>query len=131
MTDNNKRQARVFEGAKVLTNKTGMAPGMVVEHEEKIWVFLPGVPREMKQMARDDVFPYLKERNGQTLISSTVLRFIGIGESILEDKLRTLIDTQTNPTLAPLSSHEGMTIRLTARASSVHEAESLLEEKKK
>lgn len=130
MTANNKRQARVFESATVLPNKTGMAPGMYVTYEEKLWFFLPGVPREMKQIATDEIFPLLQKKNGKSMIRSTVLRFIGIGESELEERLKSLIQNQSNPTIALLSAQDGMTIRLTAKAGSAREASDLLENKK-
>lgn len=130
MTENNKRQARIFDCATVLENKTGMAPGMRVTYKNKMWIFLPGVPREMKQIAIDDVFPLLQKENGHMLIKSKVLRFIGIGESELEERLKSLIQAQSNPTIAPLAAKDGVTIRLTAKASSVDEAEKLLEKMK-
>src|SRR5699024_123562 len=46
MTPNNRRQARVFTGAEVISNQLGMAPGMIVTYEGKTWFFIPGVPRE-------------------------------------------------------------------------------------
>lgn len=130
MTENNKRQARVFECATVLENKVGMAPGMIVHYEDRVWVFLPGVPHEMKQIMSDEVLPYLSKLNGQTLLRSVVLRFIGIGESELEERLKTFIQNQTNPTIAPLSDKDGITIRLTAKAETASEAEYLLEQMK-
>src|SRR5699024_11251883 len=85
MTTNNRRHARGFQGAQVLQNNAGMAPGMIVSHQNKSWIFLPGVPREMKQMTKDHVIPYLKKLTGEEMIiKSMVLRFIGIGESRLE-----------------------------------------------
>ncbi|HZW67225.1 MAG TPA: competence/damage-inducible protein A [Pseudogracilibacillus sp.] len=126
MTKNNERQARVFEDSTVLINKYGMAPGNLVEYEDKIWIFLPGVPREMKQIFADNVLPYLRGLNGEQVIESLVLRFIGIGESILEDKLFDLITNQQNPTIAPLSDKDGITIRLTANARSSEQAKELL-----
>src|SRR5699024_9507832 len=78
MTPNNKRQARVFKDSKVLLNKVGMAPGNIVEDEEIIWVFLPGVPKEMKQIFTDEVLPHLKNINGEMILHSIVLRFTGI-----------------------------------------------------
>src|SRR5699024_5962369 len=123
MTPNNRKQARVFEASQVLNNKYGMAPGNIVENEEKSWIFLPGVPREMKQLFLDDVIPYLKKLNGEMLIQSTVLRFTGIGESALEQQLQDLIHSQSNPTIAPLAQKDGVTIRLTAKGSSKNEVE--------
>lgn len=130
MTPNNRKQARVFEDSQVLNNKYGMAPGNIVENEEKSWIFLPGVPREMKQLFLDDVIPYLKKLNGNKLIQSTVLRFTGIGESALEHQLQHLINSQKNPTIAPLAQQDGVTIRLTAKGSSKNEVEQMLEQTK-
>src|SRR5690625_7114119 len=80
-----------------------MATGMIVNFKGSKWIFLPGVPREMKQLFTDNVIPFLKNRNGEMIIQSTVLKFIGIGESKLEDELKELIDRQDNPTIAPLA----------------------------
>src|SRR5699024_4230323 len=130
MTENNRRQARVFEHSMVLENLVGMAPGNIVTHQKKTWIFLPGVPREMKQLFLDGVLPYLKERNGEMVIQSSLLRFIGIGESILEDRLSELIQAQSNPTIAPLAQKDGVTIRLTAKAFTKHQAWEMIEEVK-
>src|SRR5699024_2513205 len=83
---------------------------------------LPGVPREMKHLFQDEVLPQIQQKNGEQVIESTVLRFIGIGESILQDRLKELIQMQENPTIAPLAQQDGMTIRLSAKAASVEEA---------
>ena len=53
MTPNNKQQALVIEGAKVLQNNYGMAPGMLVEYEDKKVILLPGPPSEMQPMAKE------------------------------------------------------------------------------
>src|SRR5690625_3583181 len=130
MTENNRRQARVFADSTVLENKTGMAPGCLLDYDDRIWVFLPGVPREMKQLFTDNIVPFLKNRNGRMLIQSKVLKFIGIGESALETRLQTLIRQQSNPTIAPLAQKDGVTVRLTAKATSEAEADNLLEKTK-
>ncbi|UOQ85641.1 competence/damage-inducible protein A [Gracilibacillus salinarum] len=129
MTPNNRKQAHVFEGAKVLRNSVGIAPGIIVEHERTNWVFMPGVPREMKAIMGEEVLPYLQDKlQLNTVIFSRMLRFIGIGESQLEHELRDLISAQTNPTIAPLASEGEVALRLTARASSNAEAEQLIDE---
>src|SRR5690606_25847268 len=74
MTPNNKRQARVFENSIVLSNKVGMAPGNIVKYDDGYWIFLPGVPREMKQIFSDSVIPFLRKLNGETIIYSNVLK---------------------------------------------------------
>lgn len=129
MTPNNKRQARVFAGAQVLENTVGMAPGMIVAHQDRTWVFLPGVPAEMKQMAAEQVLPYLSRLTGQRMtIKSRVLKFTGIGESRLEHELSDIIQSQTNPTIAPLAQKAGIIIRLTAKESSEEKANDLLQQ---
>jgi len=130
MTENNRRQARVFANSTVLENKTGMAPGCLLDHEDRTWVFLPGVPREMKQLFTDNLIPFLKSRNGHMLIQSKVLKFIGIGESALETQLQKLIRQQSNPTIAPLAQKDGVTVRLTAKSNTEAEADNLLEKTK-
>lgn len=131
MTPNNRKQARVFETAKVLENKNGMAPGMIVEYDEKIWVFLPGVPREMKELFTSDVLPFLYQLTGtEAVIKSTILKFVGIGESTLEHELIELIQQQTNPTIAPLATDDGIIIRLTAKAGADEELQGLLNQSK-
>lgn len=131
MTPNNRRQARVFETAAVLLNKQGMAPGMIVQYEERTWIFLPGVPREMKAMFKEDILPYLYKLTGkEQMIRSTILKFLGIGESALEHELQDVIREQTNPTIAPLATDDGIIIRLTAKADSEEGLDTLLAEAK-
>ncbi|GGP12495.1 competence/damage-inducible protein A [Oceanobacillus neutriphilus] len=131
MTPNNRKQARVFKGASVLKNNAGMAPGMHVDYQDTHWFFLPGVPREMKQISSEELFPFLENLTGkQQVIQSTVLKFIGIGESNLEHELTDMIHGQTNPTIAPLAQDQGVVIRVTASASSKEEAQKLVADKK-
>ncbi|RIP09837.1 competence/damage-inducible protein A, partial [Staphylococcus gallinarum] len=79
MTPNNRQQALVIEGAHVLDNKVGMAPGMLVQQHGKQIALLPGPPKEMKSMAKEALLPYFI--NGENTIFSELLRFAGIGES--------------------------------------------------
>jgi nicotinamide-nucleotide amidase len=117
MSENNRKQAHVFSGAKVFYNTEGMAPGMFTSHGQTGWVFLPGVPREMKSLMSTQVLPFLTAHYqlNQKIISK-VLKFIGIGESLLEDELSDIIRAQTNPTVAPLAGEGEVTLRLTAKA---------------
>ncbi|MFW3611494.1 CinA family nicotinamide mononucleotide deamidase-related protein [Staphylococcus caprae] len=129
MTPNNKQQALVIEGSKVLPNKTGMAPGMLVEKEDKKVVLLPGPPKEMKPMAKNELLPYLLDDD--RVIFSELLRFAGIGESKVETILMDLIDNQLNPTIAPLAGTHEVYIRLTANADTQTECEKLIQPIKK
>ncbi|MCG7339597.1 CinA family nicotinamide mononucleotide deamidase-related protein [Staphylococcus sp. ACRSN] len=116
MTPNNRQQALVIEGSEVLENKFGMAPGMLVNHNEKRIILLPGPPKEMQPMAKNELLPHLLD--GEQIIYSELLRFAGIGESKVETVLMDLIDKQSNPTIAPLAGTHEVNIRLTANGES-------------
>lgn len=132
MTSNNKKQARVFKSANVIENKTGMAPGMIVSHNKKTWIFLPGVPRELEQMTTDTVIPYLIDLSGREMvIESLVMRFIGIGESKLESELADMIHQQDNPTIAPLAQKDSVVLRLTVKETSSEKANKRLQQTKR
>ncbi|WP_394217271.1 competence/damage-inducible protein A [Halobacillus trueperi] len=123
MSENNRKQARVFESASVFPNLEGMAPGQLVKHDDTLWVFLPGVPREMKYIMDEYVIPYLQNNyHIESQIVSEMMRFIGIGESDLETKLQSFITSQTNPTIAPLASEGEVGLRLTATGESTEKA---------
>ncbi|MGD6816092.1 competence/damage-inducible protein A [Metabacillus sp. 84] len=116
MTENNRKQALVFDGAQILQNDVGMAPGMALQKDGIVYILLPGPPSEMRPMFSNYARPYLLELLGeQDRILSRVLRYFGIGESQLESELEDLIDGQTNPTIAPLAGDGEVTLRLTAK----------------
>jgi nicotinamide-nucleotide amidase len=99
MTDNNIRQAMVPEGAIVLDNERGTAPGVIVEAGKNTVVHLPGPPHEMEHMLENSVIPYLRDRFGlQGTILSKVLRTYGLGESSLEERIKDYVKSQGNPT---------------------------------
>ncbi|MEW9667706.1 competence/damage-inducible protein A [Ammoniphilus sp. 3BR4] len=129
MTENNRKQAMVIEGCHVLPNDHGMAPGMAIEVEGIHYVLLPGPPRELNPMFDSYAVPYFKALfPDQQVVHSKVLRFFGIGESALEESLMDLIDSQSNPTIAPLASEGEVTIRLTAKATSTEMANEMIHE---
>lgn len=123
MTENNKKQALVLEGAQILKNDHGMAPGMALKKEGTTYILLPGPPKEMKPMFHSYAVPFLSNAKNEGMIVSRVLRFFGIGESILETKVQDLIDAQTNPTIAPLAGDGEVTLRLTAKCATEKEAQ--------
>lgn len=125
ITENNYKQALVPEGAIAIENKVGTAPGILLNKNGKIVVLLPGPPREMEPMLKDAIIPYLSEMCSSTIFSK-VLKFYGIGESALEEKLEDLISQQANPTIAPLAKMGEVTIRLTAKAENRLAAEKII-----
>lgn len=127
MSSNNMKQANVIEGAEIIPNEAGTAPGMILKHKETTFIILPGVPTEMKKMMQDTVLPYLRETYDlEDVIVSKMIRFIGIGESQLEMDIKDLIEQQSNPTIAPLASDGEVALRLTAQADTLVEANRLI-----
>jgi nicotinamide-nucleotide amidase len=116
MSENNKKQALVLAGCEVLQNDHGMAPGMLVSKNQRIYILLPGPPKEMEPMFLSyGRKALLNKLDSSEKIISRVLRFFGIGEAMLETEIEDLIDSQTNPTIAPLASDGEVTLRLTAK----------------
>jgi nicotinamide-nucleotide amidase len=115
----NLQQAMIPEGARVLHNRHGSAPGIWLEDDRGRWVaMLPGVPREMRGMTEDTLLPILRERvgeAGETLLSRT-LRTTGIGESALAERLGELARDVDGLSVAYLPGWEGADLRLTVRA---------------
>jgi len=68
MPDINKRQAFVIDGAEVLSNPNGSAPGMLFETGGKFFVVLPGPPRELKPMFENYILPKLREKAGEIFV---------------------------------------------------------------
>lgn len=114
MTKNNIKQAYLPEGCIIIRNKNGTAPGCIIEEGEKVIIMLPGPPSEMKPMFDDSVMPYFAAKS-EFKLDSRFLRIFGIGESAMEDMLIDLIDTQSNPTIAPYAKDGEVTLRITAR----------------
>lgn len=117
MTASNRKQALQPEGATILPNPLGTAPGMIWQPREGIAIFtFPGVPREMYRMWRDTAVPFLKTQGyGQNTIYSRSLRFFGVAESALAEKVNHLFDSD-NPTVAPYAGKGQVRLRISARA---------------
>jgi len=128
MPQNNRKQAMFPEGSMVIPNHNGTAPGVIVEHHDKLVIILPGPPRELRPMMEETVLPFLERISGdnQSVIKSKVLKLCGIGESALEEAIQDLIKEQTNPTIAPLAGSE-VTLRITAKAPTWADADRMIE----
>lgn len=121
MPSNNLRQAMMPEGARIVENTCGTAPGVIIEDEAtgKIIINLPGPPHECSAMFETSIVPYLSERFGfQGAIVSRVLRTYGLGESALEERIKHYILSQSNPTIALLARSGEIHVRITAQAAS-------------
>ncbi len=128
MSVSNRKQALQPLGAAILPNPLGTAPGMVWQPREGVTIFtFPGVPREMYRMWQDTAVPFLKTQGyGQNPIYSRSLRFFGVAESALAEKVNHLFDS-TNPTVAPYAGMGQVRLRISAQAASAAEADKLIE----
>ena len=131
MPANNLRQADVPEGAAIIEEMPGTAPGLVCPLGEQVIYAVPGVPYEMREMMSGTIIADLRRRAGlASVIKSRVLRTWGESESGLAERLGpriTELDAIGNPTLAFLASGmEGIKVRITAKAGSEAEAEATL-----
>lgn len=127
MTPNNRKQALLPEGAQVLTNSGGSAPGIIWQPRSDVTILtFPGVPAELKVMWQEVAVPYLKAQGWVTsTVSSRLLRFWGISESALAEKVQPFFALQ-NPTVAPYANLGEVKLRITALADSETAAQALI-----
>ena len=128
ITANNWKQALVPEGAIVVDNHNGTAPGIILEDKEKgkTAILLPGPPGEIKPMFERDIAPYLNRLQPEGIYSKMV-KICSIGESQAETMVADLMDEQSNPTLAPYAKTGEVHFRVTAKAADEESARRLME----
>lgn len=124
-TDNNWKQAYIPEGAIVLENPNGTAPGVIIKEEGCKIILLPGPPSELIPMFEQKVSPYLQSLSEEVILSQ-IVKICGIGESKVEDMIKDLIDEQTNPTIATYAKIGEVHIRVTASGEDEKAAKKLL-----
>ena len=128
MSPSNHKQALIPQGAEILTNPIGSAPGIIWQpRSDKLTILtFPGVPAEMKQMWHEIAVPYLQSQGWcQEMICSHTLRFWGVAESALAEKVSAYLNL-TNPTVAPYANYGEVKLRISARAESEEAAEQLI-----
>lgn len=114
MSESNRKQALTMEGATVLQNDHGTAPGYLIKNRNNVVVLLPGPPSEMIPMFEDRAVSLLSGYSNQTLISHNV-RVFGVGESTVAELCGDLLE-QSNPTVATYAKPGEVDIRVTAAA---------------
>ena len=124
----NRKQALQPQGARILPNPLGTAPGMIWQPRPNLSILtFPGVPSEMQHMWDETAIPYLKSLGwGKQIVYSRTLRFWGIGESALAQKVEPYFEL-SNPTVAPYASKGQVKLRLSALADSETAACKLIE----
>ncbi|MGN7453752.1 competence/damage-inducible protein A [Paenibacillus pasadenensis] len=124
MVESNRRQANWIEGSEPLENEAGLAVGNALEQDGTRYILLPGPPKEMVPMFEGPATRWLLAEIGAGApLHSRILRFAGIGESRLEHELIDLIESQSDPTIAPYAKEGEVAIRLSSK--SADEAQAL------
>ena len=123
----NEKQADVIEGAVVLPNPRGTAPGQRVEHDGRLLILLPGPPKEMQPMFEQQVLPFLRERAHGTVLHRRVLRIASMGESDVEQLVAPVYTRFTNPRTTILGGPGQVELHLVAEGSTAAAAEAAAE----
>lgn len=128
MAENNLRQAYILDGAEILENPNGTAPGQWFQRESRIVMLLPGPPREIQPMFVNLCIPKLRELLPPMAIATRWYRVAGMGESDLDALIAPAYTKYTNPVTTVLAKPGDVEVHLRARCESAPEAEQLCEE---
>ncbi len=128
MVDVNKRQAFIVEGADILPNDRGTAPGQWIDDSDSHVILLPGPPHEMKAMFTRQCLPRLTRIVPRQVISSLVLRVAGMPESDLDQLIAPVYKKYANPATTILAAAGDIQIHLRARCATEAETAVLLAE---
>ena len=128
MAENNKRQAFVIEGAEVIPNPRGSAPGQWISNRNGVIMLLPGPPRELEPMFREECIPRLGKYLPPQVIRERQYRVAGMGESDLDSLIAPVYSKYTNPATTILAGAGDIHVHLRARGETERECEALLTE---
>jgi competence/damage-inducible protein CinA-like protein len=127
MSENNRQQAYIPQDALPIENPVGTAPAFAVEHQGKVIICLPGVPREMMYLMDNAVLPFLRTRfNLSDVMLVRTLHTAGEGESRLDAAIADL-ETSTNPIIGVSAKPGQIDIRISAQAHSIDDARVLIQ----
>ena len=128
MPEINRRQAYVLEGAEILPNDRGTAPGQWIDTEGRFVILLPGPPHELKAMFARQCLPRLERRLPRQIIRTRIFRVAGMSESDLDQTIAPIYTRYQNPTTTILAHAGDIQVHLRARCASEAEAGALLAE---
>ena len=123
MPESNLKQAMLPVGATVFENNHGTAPGAALERDGKCVILLPGPPGELVPMFNESVRGFLSKYSDGVIVSHSI-NIIGMGESAVAEKTADVLDGE-NPTVAPYAKSGEVRLRVTAKAATADEADSL------
>jgi len=125
MPKNNIKQASLIPSAQALVNPRGTAPGWWVERDEHTIISMPGPPYEMQFMWANEVMPKLKQKTDSSIIISRTLKTFGLGEAKVDELVSPFLSSN-NPTLGIYAKHDGIYLRITAKAKNEETAQNLI-----
>jgi len=128
MPRENLRQAHIPEGAKILENNVGTAPGFIVEERGRILVALPGPPRELNPIFERSVMPYLKKKAGSDwVIKVRTLSMTGLPESAVDQKVKDLLKSPPPVTVGIYAKPALIELKIMAKAKNGKAADALID----
>src|SRR5438477_1508625 len=128
MAEGNRRQAFILEGAEILPNDRGTAPGQWIDEGDVSIVLLPGPPHELKAMFTRQAMPRLERKVPRQSIQTIVMRVAGMAESDLDQLISPVYKKYENPVTTILAAAGDIQVHLRARCGSDAEAATLLAE---
>jgi nicotinamide-nucleotide amidase len=128
MAEVNRRQAFIIEGAEILANDRGTAPGQWIDDSDVSIMLLPGPPHELKAMFTRQCLPRLERVVPRQVIRALVLRVAGMAESDLDQTISPVYKKYTNPSTTILAGEGDIQVHLRARCSNEADATALLAE---
>ena len=127
-SESNRKQGWIPQGARILQNDWGTAPGIYFKSDAEKHIFLlPGVPHEMKNIFRERIIPILDSLNLKSSVAIKSLHTFGIPESVIGDRIRPFMMAGQNPDVGTRYGAGIITVRLVANGSSEEEAREILQ----
>jgi nicotinamide-nucleotide amidase len=128
MPENNVRQAMVPEGAEILPNPRGTAPGLWIEDAGRSVALLPGPPRELKPLFHEEVLPRLERRVSDVRMYHRELRVTGLGESTVDARIAPIYKRYREVTTVVLASPGETQVHLRIWTDDAQHAKKILDE---
>jgi nicotinamide-nucleotide amidase len=123
----NEKQAFFPHQAQIIPNPRGTACGFILRHKSKIYIFLPGVPKELQPLMRENVLPFLeKESQEKIIFQSRTLKVFGFAESAIADRLKGINPQDHSASLAYLPRFPENHVKITVRGISSEQVENNL-----
>ncbi len=123
--DNNYKQAYFPKDCYVLENDVGTANGCVMSKDQKMIINLPGPPKEMTYVVDHVLKPYLEQYRQAKIYTQDIVT-MGIGESLVDEKLSKIISHQDKVSIALYASEETVRVRLGCKATHQEQANELM-----